>query len=237
MSRLAWQPLAGSINWGSGALLTIVSPPSLLMLTTRWPPLRLFSIRLPSPSSATAHSLEGRKPAIAPTRQLWPPSSESSRWEALPAPATLWRAGTTIRPAAGASRFTIPWPGPMPYHGFQPGSRTWSVMSRERAQLSPSSSEWVTRRKRLPRSASRFTEAFHIQSSRIRPPGSTTGRGILHGLGPSLASTCRGAQLRPPSLERRSSTSMLPSSRQLSTRPPQKASTVPRSLTASPGVR
>ena len=54
-------------------------------------------------------------------------------------------ARATMRPEAGSSCFTMPWPGPMPYQGFQLRSRTWSVMSRLGAQLRPSSSEWVMR--------------------------------------------------------------------------------------------
>ena len=66
---------------------------------------------------------------------------------------------------------------------------------------------------------------------------STTGQGLPQVRSPSETTSCRGPQVRPPSLLRRRRMSISSSSRPVRRRASQKASTVPSGATARAGMR
>lgn len=128
----------------------------------------------------------------------------------------------------------MPWTGPVPYHHSHSGLLIWSVISTGSVQVRPSSVLCCKKGLRW----FMVSPGLYVLSREIRPDSrSTTGAGLPRVSPFPSISTWSGPQLWPPSVDRRITRSMSPSSAQLSTRPSANASNVPSSVRTAAGIR
>ena len=154
-------------------------------------------------------------------------------------PGTAWFPGITRRPVL----VWIPTPGPVAYH-VQSACFTLAVMSTGADHVTPSS---VLRNTATDRPAwlvpammsfSRSVPRFCVVSSQMVPVvRSTTGQGLPKVFGPLSPTTWSGDHVWPPSRLRFSTRSMSPASPPPSRLASAKASSVPRAVAMTDGMR